>query len=311
MTKTVHAPGELLAFLFSAWPETKKSKIRNWLKHQSVLVNGEPVTQFNHPLKPGDVIGIRPVRYAAPRTPLSSGIKAWFEDAHLIVIDKPPDLLSIASNAEDEKTAYFLLTDYLRGNRPKSRGRVWIVHRLDKETSGLMVFAKTPEAKEFLQSHWDGVEKHYEAVVEGCLRNKEGVFESDLDERSRFKVHVARASGHTRHAITHYKVLAQDSRRSLVQLRLETGRRHQIRVQLAAEGCPIIGDKKYDAKSDPAGRLGLHATFLKFPHPVTGAEMKFSSPLPKELAAHAPPKTKTRAPQQGNHALSPKRSTMA
>ncbi len=292
MKKTVNAPEELLAFLFSSWPETKKSKIRNWLKHQSVLVNGEPVTQFNHPVSPGDVIGIRLVKYAAPRTPLSAGIKAWFEDAHMIVIDKPPDLLSIASNAEDEKTAYFLLTDYLRGNRPKARERVWIVHRLDKETSGLMVFAKTPEAKEFLQSHWETVEKHYEAVVEGHLRTKEGVLESDLDERSRFKVHIARASEHTRHAITHYQVLAESPRGSLVRLRLETGRRHQIRVQLAAEGCPIIGDKKYGAQSDPAGRLGLHATFLKFPHPSTGAEMRFSSPLPKALAVHAPQKTK-------------------
>lgn len=287
---TVSAPGELLPFLFSAWPETKKTKIRNWLKHQAVLVNGEPVTKFNHALQPGDVIGIRPGRFVAPRTSLSAGIKIWFEDEHLIVIDKPPDLLSIASNSEDEKTAYFLLTDYLRGNRPEGRERVWIVHRLDKETSGLMVFAKTPEAKEILQGRWDEVEKRYEAIVEGRLRANDGVMECDLDESNRFKVRVAKASALTRHAVTYYKVLAESARRSLVQLRLETGRRHQIRVQLAAEGCPIIGDKKYEAASDPAGRLGLHATFLRFTHPFTGAEMKFSSPLPKELAAHAPPK---------------------
>jgi len=294
MTKpiTVKVPGELLEFLFSIWPETKKTKIRNWLKHQSVLVNGEPVTQFNHPLMPGDQIAVRPVRYAAPRTPISAGIKAWFEDKDIIVIDKPADLLSIASNAEEERTAYFLLTDYLRGNRPKGRERVWIVHRLDKETSGLMVFAKTPEAKEFLQGRWDTIEKHYEAIVEGHLSKKEGTLECDLDERSRFKVFVASASEHTRHAVTHYKVLAESARRSLVQLRLETGRRHQIRVQLAAEGCPIIGDEKYGAKSDPADRLGLHSTFLKFPHPVTGEILQFISPLPKELVAHSPTKTK-------------------
>jgi 23S rRNA pseudouridine1911/1915/1917 synthase len=294
MTKPIRVAhsGELLAFLFAAWPETKKSKVRNWLKHQSVLVNGEPVTQFNHPLKPGDEIGIRPVRYAAPRTPISAGIKAWYEDKDVIVIDKPPDLLSIASNAEEERTAYFLLTDYLRGNRPKGRERVWIVHRLDKETSGLMVFAKTPEAKEFLQGKWDTIEKHYEAIVEGHLRKKEGTLTCDLDERSRFKVYVAHASEHTRHAITHYTVLAENSRGSLVQLRLETGRRHQIRVQLAAEGCPIIGDEKYEAKTNPASRLGLHATFLKFPHPVTGATLQFISPMPKDLAAHAPKRSR-------------------
>lgn len=288
MNKPVSIPGELLAFLFSTWPETKKSKIRSWLKHQAVVVNGEPVTQFNHLLKPGDVVGIRPVRYAAPKTSISSGIKVWFEDSHLIVIDKPSGLLSIASNAEEEKTAYFLLTNYLRGNHSRGRERVWIVHRLDKETSGLMVFAKTPEAKEFLQGHWDAVEKHYEAVIGGRLQNKEGVMECDLDESNKFKVRIAKASALTRHAITHYKVLSEGSRTSLIHLRLETGRRHQIRVQLAAEGCPIIGDEKYGATSDPAGRLGLHATFLKFPHPATREEMRFSSPLPKALRVHAP-----------------------
>ena len=287
---TVKVPGELLAFLFSAWPETKKTKIRSLLKHQSVTVNGEPVTQFNHPLLPGDVVGIRPVRYAAPKTSISAGIKVWFEDAHLMVIDKPSGLLSIASNAEDERTAYVLLTNYLRGNNQKGRERVWIVHRLDKETSGLMVFAKTPEAKEFLQCHWEENEKHYEAVIEGRLQNKEGVLTCDLDESNKFKVRISKASALTRHAITHYKVLSEDSRGSLVRLRLETGRRHQIRVQLAAEGCPIIGDEKYGAATDPAGRLGLHATFLRFTHPATREEMRFSSPLPRALAAHAPTK---------------------
>jgi len=304
-TLSVKSPAELLAFLFASWPETKKSKIRKWLKHQAVMVNGQPVTQFNHPLNPGDVIGIRAGFYAAPRTPLSAGLKAWFEDDHLIVIDKPPDLLSIASSAEEEKTTYFLLTDYLRRRNPKSRERVWIVHRLDKETSGLMVFAKTPEAKEFLQSHWEHVEKHYEAVVEGHLRAREGVMECDLDESNRFRVRITQASPLTRHAVTFYKVLSENQRLSLVHLRLETGRRHQIRVQLAAEGCPVIGDEKYGSRSNPAERLGLHATFLKFPHPKTGEEMSFSSPLPKELAAHAPPRVRPKVAEPREQADRP------
>jgi len=290
MTKPIPVvePSELLPFLFATWPDTAKSKVRNWLKHESVLVNEIPITQFNHPLVPGDLVLIRPIRYAAPRTRLSAGIKVWFEDAHLIVIDKPAGLLSIASTAEDERTAYYLLTDYLRGNQPKGRERVWIVHRLDKETSGLMVFAKTPDVKEALQTNWDAVEKHYHAVVDGHLAAQEGTLSCDLDERNRYKVHVAPPSEHTRHAITHYKVLAEDSRRSLLELRLETGRRHQIRVQLAAEGCPIIGDEKYASRSDPAGRLGLHATFLRFKHPITTEYLRFRSPFPKDLAAHAP-----------------------
>jgi 23S rRNA pseudouridine1911/1915/1917 synthase len=147
-----------------------------------------------------------------------------------------------------------------------------------------MVFAKNAEAKAALQSGWDQAEKRYEAVVEGKLRGDSGVFDSHLDERNPFKVYSAAPSEHTRHAVTRYKVLARREWRTLVELTLDTGRRHQIRVQLADVGCPIVGDKKYGAKSDPAKRLALHACGLRFPHPETGKEMRFESPLPKDLA---------------------------
>jgi RluA family pseudouridine synthase len=208
----------------------------------------------------------------------------FFEDADIIVIDKPPNLLSIASEAEQERTVYHQLTDHVRSGNSMGRARVWIVHRLDKETSGLMVFAKTPESKEILQSRWDDAEKRYEAVVEGRLRESSGIFESDLDETNPYKVFSVARSEHTRHAVTHFRVMASTSNRSLVELTLETGRRHQIRVQLAEAGCPIIGDKKYGAKSNPAKRLGLHSSALRFPHPVSGKDMVFTCPLPKELA---------------------------
>ncbi len=281
---TVDQSAELLSYLFASWPDLKKTQIRNWLKHQAVMVNDRPVSQFNHPLQPGDVVSIRNDRFAAPKTSLGSGIKIYFEDAALMVIDKPENLLSIASEAEQEKTAYFLLTDYVRRGNPLSRARVWIVHRLDRETSGLMIFAKTPEAKEKLQGGWDQAEKKYQAVVDGHLAKKEGTMESDLDESNPFKVFSVRPSENTRHAVTHYRELARSPWHSLVELTLETGRRHQIRVQLSDAGCPIIGDEKYGARSNPAKRLGLHACALRFPHPVTGRELRFASPLPKALA---------------------------
>jgi 23S rRNA pseudouridine1911/1915/1917 synthase len=281
---TVEAPAELLAYLFAEWPDLKKKQIRTWLKFQAITVNGRPVSQFDHPLVPGDVVAVRSDRFAIPKTVLSSGMKVLFEDATLIVIDKPENLLSVASAAEDEKTAYFQLTDYLRQGRDNARERIWIVHRLDRETSGLMVFAKTPEAKATLQGAWEQVTKRYEAVVEGRLPNAEGVFESDLDERNPFKVYSAPPSDFTRHAITRYRVLGQNRKLSLVELELETGRRHQIRVQLADVGCPIVGDEKYGARTNPAHRLGLHATGLRFTHPATQQEMSFDSPLPKDLA---------------------------
>ena len=281
---TVSQPGPLLEQMFTEWPEEKKKQIRTWLKFQAVTVNGRPVTQFNHPLSIGDSVAVRSDRFATPKTNLPSGIQIFFEDAHLLVISKPENLLSIASEAEPEKTAYFQLTEYVRQAHPRSKQRVWIVHRLDRETSGLMVFAKTPETKEFLQNNWDKFEKKYEAVVEGRLPKESGTLESDLDESNPFKVFTRPGSALTRHAITHYRVLKQGRHRSLVELTLVTGRRHQIRVQLSSVGCPIVGDEKYGAKSDPAGRLGLHSCFLRFPHPVTGQELRFTSPLPKPLA---------------------------
>lgn len=282
---TVQAPAELLAYLFATWPNEKKKQIRTWLKFQSVMVNDRPITQFDHPLYPGDIVSIRTDRFAAPRSVLACGITVHYEDADIIVINKPENLLSIASEAEQEKTAYFQLTDYLRQGQQKARERVWIVHRLDRETSGLMVFAKTAQAKETLQAGWDKAEKRYEAVVEGRLPEDSGTMESDLNETNPFKVFSSPPTEFTRHAITHYRVLARKPTRTLVELTLETGRRHQIRVQLADLGHPIVGDEKYKAKTDPAKRLGLHSSFLRFPHPETGKEMSFTSPLPKKLAS--------------------------
>ncbi len=282
--RTVTEAAELLTYLFAAWPEQKKKQVRTWLKFQAVLVNGRAITQFNHPLKAGDVVSIRTDRYAIPKTTMASGMKIYFEDASLIVIDKPENLLSIASEAEQEKTAYFQLTEYLKNARTREQERVWIVHRLDRETSGLMVFAKTAHAKYTLQEGWQKAEKQYEAVVEGRRLDDQGVFESDLDETNPFKVFSAPASDRTRHAVTHYRVLKRSKTRTLVELTLDTGRRHQIRVHLSDAGCPIIGDKKYGAKSDPAKRLGLHSCALRFPHPTTGETLSFQSPLPKDLA---------------------------
>ena len=282
---TVAQPGPLLASLFEAWPMEKKKQIRTWLKHQAVIVNERPISQFDHPLKVGDVVGIRGDRFAIAKTVVGSGIKIFFEDAHLLVIEKPANLLSIASEAEQEKTAYFQLTEYLRQGQAKAKERVWIVHRLDRETSGLMIFAKTPQAKETLQSNWDQFEKKYEAIAENRMQLDSGIFSSHLDETNPYKVHSAPESDVTRHAITHFRVLARTTWRTLVELTLETGRRHQIRVHLSDAGHPIIGDNKYGAVSDPAKRLGLHATSLRFPHPITGEPMQFTSPLPKILAS--------------------------
>lgn len=281
---TVEQPAELLAFLFHRCPDVKRTKVRQWLKYGSVQVNGQSVTRSNHVLQVGDAVSIRPKDEALAARRLPSSLKIVFEDASLIVIDKPEGLLSMANATERDKTAYAMLTNYVRRGHPHDEQRVWIVHRLDRDTSGVMVFAKTEEAKHTLQAQWDTVEKRYLAVVEGCPPADQGVIESHLDEGGPYKVFSVPPSERTRHAVTNYRVLKRTPLRALVELIPGTGRRNQLRVHMADARCPIVGDKKYGARTDPAKRLGLHASFLRLTHPLTGVPLKFESPLPRRLS---------------------------
>jgi 23S rRNA pseudouridine1911/1915/1917 synthase len=281
---TVEHPTELLAFLIACRPEIKRTKIQKLLKYGSVQVNGRSITRFNHPLQNGDLVSISAKRQVRGSALLPAGMKVLFEDASLIVIEKPENLLSMANATEREKTAYAFLTDYVRRSNLLSSERVWIVHRLDRETSGLMVFAKTEAAKRTLQAHWSETDKRYLALVEGSPPADHGVLRSHLDESGPFKVYSAPSSERTRLAITHYRVMKQFATRALIELTPETGRRNQIRVHLADAECPIIGDRKYAARTNPARRLGLHASSLQFSHPLSGELLRFESPLPQNLA---------------------------
>ena len=281
---TVEHPAELLAFLFACRPEVKRTKVRQWLKYGSIQVNGRSVTRSDHALQTGDVVSICAKGDVCGQGVLPPGMKIVFEDASLLAIEKPENLLSMASATERDKTAYAFLTDYVRrGNRQGSE-RVWVVHRLDRETSGVMVFARTEAAKCALQAHWDKTEKRYLAVVEGHPPADHGVLQSHLDESGPFKVYSAPPGERTRHAVTHYRVVKRMAARALVELTPTTGRRNQLRVHLADAGCPIVGDRKYGARTNPARRLGLHAGSLQFTHPLSGARLQFESPLPPGLA---------------------------
>jgi 23S rRNA pseudouridine1911/1915/1917 synthase len=284
-SKTVSDPAPLLPFLFAAWPEVKKTKVRQWLKYGAVTVNGRPVTKHDHPLKQGDVIAIRPEKPDPAAESLPEGMRILFEDDSILVIDKPANLLSVATDKGMEQTAYTAATDYVRQRSRKPASRVWIVHRLDRETSGVMVFARTEAAKQFLQKEWQRMEKLYVAVVEGQPPKREGTLRHHLDESQPHRVFIRAAAPDTREAVTHYRVIRTDGERTLVELRLETGRRHQIRIQTAEVGCPVAGDPKYGKQASGKGRrLALHASMLKIIHPVTGEAMTFESPLPAELA---------------------------
>lgn len=281
----VEQPAELLAFLFSSHADVKKTKVRQWLKHGSIQVNGRSITRFNHPLQTGDVVLIRDKNTVRNEDALPLGMKILFEDASLVVIEKPAGLLSMASETERERTAYAYLTQYVRHGTPGSSERVWIVHRLDRETSGLMVFAKSEAAKRTLQAQWNEVDKRYLAVIEGNLTADEGVITSHLDESQPYMVYsVRQPNEQTRLAVTNYRVLKRGADYAQIELNLKTGRRNQIRVHLADMKCPVVGDNKYGADTNPARRLALHASVIEFPHPLSGVMLRFESQLPIELA---------------------------
>ncbi len=281
---TVSQPAALLAYLFASWPDVKKTQVRTWLKVGAVTVNGRSVTHFDHALRRGDVIEIRSERGVTRTLATGFDLEIRFEDEDLLVVEKPAGLLSIATETGRENTAYRQLTEYVKTRDRRASDRIWVVHRLDRETSGLMVFAKTQASKRSLQETWDSAVKHYLAVVEGKMTPAHGKLSSHLDESQPHKVFSTRPSASTRLAVTRFEVIAETDERSLVELTLETGRRHQIRVHLADEGHPVVGDAKYGAATDPAKRLALHSSGLAFAHPRSRESMSFESPLPAELA---------------------------
>jgi 23S rRNA pseudouridine1911/1915/1917 synthase len=198
-------------------------------------------------------------------------------------LDKPAGLLTIATDKEKSKTAYFKLTEYVR--LKDRRARIFIVHRLDRDTSGLVVFAKDAQTKHFLQENWDKVTKRYYAVVEGTPKEKEGTIESYLAEDKFRRVYETHASKFSKRAITRFKVVKTSGRYSLLDVELVTGRKNQIRVHLSGLGHPVIGDEKYGSRANPAGRLGLHAYSLSIPAPTGGQPLVFKSLLPKMFSS--------------------------
>ncbi len=210
-----------------------------------------------------------------------SRVKILFEDETVIVVDKPAGLLTIATERERERTLYAWLYDHVKRKRPPEK--IFIVHRLDREASGLLVFAKTPGAKEFLQKQFSNrtAGRVYSAVVEGRVSVDAKTIESYLAENRAHRSYSTPDHRIGKHAITHFRVLKRSSRRTLLEIELGSGRKHQIRVHLAEFGHPITGDKVYGTVArNPLGRLALHAERLVFRHPVTGERKQFESPCP-------------------------------
>ncbi len=276
-------PDTLANRLKALYPEASGVSRKDWLAHGRVTVNGRVVRDGRTPIAGGDSIRLGTETVARVR--LAHPLRLVHEDDHLLVIEKPPDLLTIATDKDEEHTAYRMIITYLAAKRPPER--LLIVHRLDRQTSGLLVFAKTVAAKRDLQSQFASrsVTRGYVAVVEGRVTADAGVLEDRITQGSTLRVRRARPEdANTKLAVTRYRVRERGATMTTLDLTLGTGRRHQIRVQLASIGHPVVGDRSYHAKTDPIRRLCLHAATLAFTHPATGKPMEFTSPMPSGFA---------------------------
>lgn len=268
---------ELLQFLLEQMPDSSKSKVKELLSH-SVCVNGRHVTQYNYPLQPGMVVTIEKVGYKERLKPRDLDIV--YEDDHLFVINKHEGLLSYSKKPNDT-TVITVLNRYL--SLTHQHYTAHIVHRLDRDTSGLMVVAKSKQVSQRFEADWKGLvnDRAYVAVAWGKMEPKEGTIKSWLTD-GEYCVLSSPTDNGGKLAVTHYKVVRTSRRYSLLELRLDTGRRNQIRVHLREEKHPVVHDPMYGYKDDvsPINRLALHAFRLGFTHPITGKKLKFETPYP-------------------------------
>ena len=292
----VEAPAELLPFLLTKMGGMTRTSVKQLLGQRRVKVNNAIQTRHDTPLRKGDLITIESGRGNAElRHPK---LRIIYEDDALIVVEKKNGLLTVPYNPKStETTALSILKDYVK--KQSRQASVYVVHRLDRETSGVLVFAKSPELQEYMRTYWRQLvsKRTYVALVEGKLQKREGTITSWLTEDNRTAmVYSSPTDNGGQKAITHYQVVKESTLQSddtaltaeysLVELNLETGRTNQIRVHMASMGHPVVGDRKYGHgnESSPIDRLCLHARVLEFIHPMTEKKVRFEAPMPKEFA---------------------------
>ena len=278
---TVAKNTELMKFLLERLPHKNRDNIKSYLRCKQVVVDAKIVTQYNHPLAPGQQVEVTGDRI--PKERQYRGMSIVFEDQHLIVIDKHAGMLSMATDKEKEKTAYGMVSVHVKKADPSNK--IFIVHRLDRETSGLMVFAKSEKIQQLLQEAWqtDVTERTYLAIIEGELKEKEGTVTSWLTESKSLMVYSSPHPGKGDKAVTHYRTIKTNGTYSLLAIDPETGRKNQIRVHMKDLGHSIVGDKKYGSTVNPVGRMCLHARVLEFIHPVTREKLRFETGIPQKF----------------------------
>ncbi len=276
MKLVVNKDSELLEYLYEHLDMPKK-RIKQYLIHGSVYVEDDRVTQYNYPLVAGMKITIDTNSKHIKNLPF----EIVFEDDHLIVVNKPSGLLTIATEKEKERTLYHIVRDYVISKNP--RGRIFIVHRLDKDTSGIVLFAKDEKTKNQLQEHWNEYVslREYTAIVSGHPKEESGQIVQYLKETKTNLVYVSRHEDGKK-AITNYSTVKSSKHYSMLKITIDTGRKNQIRVAFASKKTPIVGDKKYGDKTK-SNRLFLHANRLKIYYPVIRKDILFEIAIPNEF----------------------------
>ena len=278
MKYSVKETSDLLSFLMKALDTDSKSHIRKIIRYEEVMINGVRSKRPDQELKPDDTVEIIKKKKNETFRRYKAPFPVLFEDENYIAVDKPAGLLTSGGTSERTDTAFKAVNHYIKENT-KGKNHAYVVHRLDKEVSGIVLFAKSEEAAEKIKTIWPDVEKKYYAFVEGTPKEKEGTIQSWLKEYKE-KIFSVRESPEAKLAITHYSTLKTFTRYTLLEVKLETGRKNQIRVHLSDIGCPIIGDYKYGASKEILRRIRLHAFSLSFVNPYTALPIIIESPMP-------------------------------
>lgn len=276
-TFTIDKEISLLDAIYNFKKDLSKKSIKNYIKNRMVRVNDKIITNGSYTLNRNDLVEIYYEKRVIPKYDLD----ILYEDEYLIAINKPCGLLSISNDKEKEITAYRMVSDYVKSNNKKNF--IFVVHRLDQDTSGVLIFCKNEKIRDKMQENWNTIVKKrgYIAIVDGKLYGS-GTFRSFLIEDKRQFVYSSR-TGIGKEAITHYSVIKNNNNYSMLQVFIDTGRRNQIRVHLSEYGFPIVGDKKYRCKTNPVKRLCLHANMLEFIHPVSKKMVSIKCDVPGEF----------------------------
>lgn len=275
-------PSQLLDFLIEKQVRKSRNAIKSLLAHKQIKVNGKLITQFDFELNNGDRVVVMKFDQSRKEKKMK-GLKIIFEDEDLIIVDKEAGFLSVSTDKEKMRTVYGMLNEYVK--KQNKNARLFVLHRLDREVSGLLIFARNAELQDIFQKNWDNlvIKYLYTGIVEGIPAKKEETLVSWLTENKNFVMMSSSYDNGGLKSVSHYKVLKSVGHYSLLQFDLETRRKNQIRVQMQQIGCPIVGDKKYGASKNPIKRIALHGGELQLKHPTTGELLEFKSPTPKVM----------------------------